>query len=85
MKNNVACHRKRHLLSYFGSHKQNDLLKNSTFPEEVGHLVTCILVERPDVVLVRSASKFFLSEVVKSQLRSIADPHYPENPITFND
>lgn len=37
------------LLPYFGSDMQGDLFKSSTFPKEVGHLVTLILVESPNL------------------------------------
>ena len=37
------------LLPYFGSDMQGDLFKSSTVPKEVGHLVTLILVERPNL------------------------------------
>ena len=37
------------LLPYFGSDMQGDLFKSSTFTKEVGHLVTLILVERPNL------------------------------------
>lgn len=50
---------------------QGDLLKISTFPKEVGHLVTLILVERPDLAVARLVSDFCFPEVVKSPLRSM--------------
>lgn len=37
--------RETFLLPYFGSDMQGDLLKSSTFPKEVGHLITFILVK----------------------------------------
>lgn len=37
------------LLPYFGSDMQGDLFKSSTSPKEVGHLVTLILVESPNL------------------------------------
>lgn len=64
--------KKRHfLLPYFGSDMQGDLLKSSTFPKEVGHLVTLILVERPNLAVARLVSNFCLPEVVKSPLGSM--------------
>lgn len=59
------------LLPYFGSAMQGDLLKSSTFPKEVGHLVTLILVERPNSAVARLVSDFCFPEVVKSPLRSM--------------
>lgn len=76
---------KTFLLPYFGSHAQSDLLKSSTFPEEVGHLITFILLERPDRVVAIKISDFFILEVVKSPFRSILDPCYPGNPVMLND
>lgn len=71
------------LLPYFGFHTQGDLLKSSTFPEEVGHLVTLILVGRPDLAVARLVSNFSFS-FVKSPLRSSVDPHCSGNSIKFN-
>lgn len=39
---------------------QGDLLKSSTFPKEVGHLVTLILVERPNLAMARLVFSAFL-------------------------
>lgn len=72
------------LLPYFGSDKQGDLLKSSTFPKEVGHLGTFIFVGRPNLALARLVGNFCFSDVVKSPLRSTVDPHYSENCIKYN-
>lgn len=63
---------------------QSDLLKSSTFPKEVGHLVTFILVERPNLAITRLANNFCFPAVVKSSLRSSVDPHYSGNSIKYN-
>lgn len=43
--------RKKNLLPYFRSDPQGDLCKTSTFPKEVGHLVTLIFIEKPDLIV----------------------------------
>lgn len=45
---------------------QGDLWKSSTFPKELGHLVTFILVERPNLARARLVSNICFPEVVKS-------------------
>lgn len=73
------------LLPYFGSDPQSDLLKSSTVPEEVGHLVTLILVERPNPAKARVVGDSCFPEVVKNPLRSLVDPLYSGNAIKYND
>lgn len=72
------------LLPYFGSDTQGDLFKSSTFPKEVGHLVTLILVERPNLAVARVVSNFCFPEVVKNLLRSSVDPHYSGGSFKHN-
>lgn len=64
----MTCHRKTFLLPYFGSDTQGDLLKSSTFPQEVGHLVTLISIERPNLVMAKLVSNFCCTEVVENPL-----------------
>lgn len=72
------------LLPYFGSYLQGDLLKSSTFPKEVGHLVTFIFIERQNLAVARLVSNFCFPEVVKSLLRSSMDPHDSGDSVKYN-